>query len=563
MQAAPATRSGIGRARSEAGRAGAREDQQQHDRGGDQPVPDEDRVVVAAHVAEQRSDREQAAPGGRERADDERPRRARAAGRRAARPARPCSRTAPSMIGTSRKNEKRAAESRSRPRNRPAVIVIPERETPGISARLCAAPIASASRGPSAPIRRRSRLPVGDPEQPGEDDEDDRDLPRLPQMLGDQVLPQERRRSRPGPSRRRRTTRSARRPSRPGASAACPQPGRQQADEVAPEVGDDRDERPQVERDVERLVEGVVLLEVLPVAEPRARGSGGRTRRSAGARSHPGRAPGSAPASSGARSDRPPLRAASGRPRPRWPCPRRSRLLHGPRRHPTVRRASRRPEEKLSQFAAITRAAVLLRPSGPARFLLQGARSAIRSKPSSRAVRGSGKSAGSVDESATGSLNFFAQEGDPPSGSLRARSLKLLGPAAVDGSRALVSRIAPMHLRMPAIDQGVQAGAVGRLLLPPALDRDARARRLQRDRVHPLARRRRRDLPLRPPARRRPARRARLARRATARRDEPAARARGRAAPRAAQQPSDARRVALEHEAVLEQELRSRRASDG
>ena len=35
-------------------------------------------------------------------------------------------------------NETRAAESRSRPMNLPAVIVMPERETPGISATLCA-----------------------------------------------------------------------------------------------------------------------------------------------------------------------------------------------------------------------------------------------------------------------------------------------------------------------------------------------------------------------------------------------------------------------------------------
>ena len=39
--------------------------------------------------------------------------------------------------------------------------------------------------------------------------------------------------------------------------------------DVAPEVADDRDERAQVQRHVERLVEGVVLLQVLPVAEPR------------------------------------------------------------------------------------------------------------------------------------------------------------------------------------------------------------------------------------------------------------------------------------------------------
>ena len=43
------------------------------------------------------------------------------------------------------RKEKRAAESLSRPRKRAIVIVIPERETPGMRARLCAKPTASAS----------------------------------------------------------------------------------------------------------------------------------------------------------------------------------------------------------------------------------------------------------------------------------------------------------------------------------------------------------------------------------------------------------------------------------
>ena len=41
------------------------------------------------------------------------------------------------------------------------------------------------------------------------------------------------------------------------------------AHEVTPEVADDRDQRPEMERDVEGLVELVVLLEVAPVEEPR------------------------------------------------------------------------------------------------------------------------------------------------------------------------------------------------------------------------------------------------------------------------------------------------------
>ena len=48
--------------------------------------------------------------------------------------------------GIERRNEKRAAAVRSRPMNSPAVIVAPERETPGISASACAKPTAMPSR---------------------------------------------------------------------------------------------------------------------------------------------------------------------------------------------------------------------------------------------------------------------------------------------------------------------------------------------------------------------------------------------------------------------------------
>ena len=53
------------------------------------------------------------------------------------------------------------------------------------------------------------------------------------------------------------------------APADAREPGSDQALDVVPEVGDDRDERPDVERDVERLVELLVGLEVLPLEEPR------------------------------------------------------------------------------------------------------------------------------------------------------------------------------------------------------------------------------------------------------------------------------------------------------
>src|SRR5215510_650823 len=66
---------------------------------------------------------------------------------------------------------------------------------------------------------------------------------------------------------------------------------------------------------------------------------------------------------------------------------------------------------------------------------LHRARSATRSKLSSQALRGSGRSAGRVDESATGSVNSWSDTGF--------RRAEVGSPS--------------MHLRAPSIDQGVEA----------------------------------------------------------------------------------------------------------
>jgi hypothetical protein len=55
-------------------------------------------------------------------------------------------------------NEKRAATGRLSPLNSPAMIVLPERDTPGNSAVACAAPITSASRSPIDSKPRPARL---------------------------------------------------------------------------------------------------------------------------------------------------------------------------------------------------------------------------------------------------------------------------------------------------------------------------------------------------------------------------------------------------------------------
>src|SRR6266511_4302454 len=111
---------------------------------------------------------------------------------------------APKTIGISRRKERRAARSRSRRRNRPAVIVIPERDTPGMSARHWARPIASA-----------------------------------PVLVLD------------------------------ASATDASEPGPDEPHDVTPEIEDDRDERSEMKRDVEGLVEVRMLLEIGPAGKPR------------------------------------------------------------------------------------------------------------------------------------------------------------------------------------------------------------------------------------------------------------------------------------------------------
>src|SRR6266508_5381511 len=112
------------------------------------------------------------------------------------------------------------------------------------------------------------RKAVGQPEENPKNREQDGDLPRLAKVLLDDVLT--------GCSRERGRNRGREHVPRDplvGPRDAAPTGGAEPcghvADDVAPEVHDDGDERAQVERDVEGLVEVRVRLEVAPVREPR------------------------------------------------------------------------------------------------------------------------------------------------------------------------------------------------------------------------------------------------------------------------------------------------------
>ena len=140
-----------------------------------------------------------------------------------------------------------------------------------MSAIACAAPTPSAVQSPMSSSFRSCGAAVGDVEQHAEDGEVDRDLPRVAEVRLDRLLADARRRS-PRESSRRR---SARRSSRPRSGSTCDQRSgtrrRRSTTMSVPEVDDHGHERPEVERDVERLVEVLVRLEVVPVPDPGTR----------------------------------------------------------------------------------------------------------------------------------------------------------------------------------------------------------------------------------------------------------------------------------------------------
>ena len=131
----------------------------------------------------------------------------------------------------------------------------------------------------------------------------------------------------------------------------------------------------------------------------------------------------------------------------------------------TSRPAVGRFSKEVVANCEVPAAGCLQRRPPPRRFLLRRARSASRSKPGRAAVRGSGTSAGVVDESATGSANFW-------SGSELAREPRS-PPQDVSGGAGLARR---SHSAAPAC-QASKEGARGGTMGSPTLVRAAQTRR--------------------------------------------------------------------------------------
>src|SRR6266545_2235169 len=168
---------------------------------------------------------------------------------------------APKTIGISRRKERRAARSRSRRRNRPAVIVIPERETLGEADRERALP-------PDLVDRAARGHAVREPENDGEDREQERDLPGIAELLLDEVLPGSAGDGR-GDGRDRDVPGDALVLVLDASATDASEPGPDEPHDVTPEIEDDRDERSEMKRDVEGLVEVRMLLEIGPAGKPR------------------------------------------------------------------------------------------------------------------------------------------------------------------------------------------------------------------------------------------------------------------------------------------------------
>ena len=178
-------------------------------------------------------------------------------------------------------------------------------------------------------------------------------------------------------------------------------------------------------------------------------------------------------------------RAASTR-TPRSPVPRRRAGFHRPAHRRGPEACGKCGKMNFPQIARNESSEALAPdPCGPLDSRLRRARSASRSKPHRAAVGGSRKLVGGVDESETGSANFFGPRPSPEARPLDSRRC----------SSPPTARVQP----------GVPVLPLGPRPRPLRLDRPARDRHRRRERVPLRHRRGRAHLLLRPPPRRGPA----------------------------------------------------------
>ncbi len=185
------------------------------------------------------------------------------------RPAACAPRTArrPVVIGVAIRNAKRAADSRSMPTIRAAEIEIPDRLMPGTRASAWATPMPTAMGKVTSETRARARPePVGEQQDQPADDERDGDEPDLAERCLDEIAEDQ-----PGDRRGDRG-----RHQQPG-EAPVVLPGerafahgcdarRDQAQPVGAKVGEERNERAEMEHDAERQR---VQERVIPAREVR------------------------------------------------------------------------------------------------------------------------------------------------------------------------------------------------------------------------------------------------------------------------------------------------------
>ncbi len=160
-------------------------------------------------------------------------------------------------------NANRAAPSRPSPTNRPRLIVMPDRDRPGCRARAWPAPITRASRRVACSNVRRPSAPSAQAST---------NAPTMSITATSQIWsvvrsigPANTTPATAAGTDETRTSR-ARRASFDSRSA---RQGAAQAHEVVAEVGDGAEQGPQVEGDVERLLQRLVAREVVPPEQPR------------------------------------------------------------------------------------------------------------------------------------------------------------------------------------------------------------------------------------------------------------------------------------------------------